>query len=251
MVGATTRVVHATTATTQREPRTLATDLKVDRRMTTTQTSLGELAAQHPSAPRVFLRHHLDFCCGGHRSLADACARAGLDPDTVLTELATEAAREGGDVTRWDRTNPVVLVDHLESHYHAAHRRDLPSLVEAARRVERVHAGKPEVPAGLADELTAFADELVDHMSKEERVLFPLIRRGARGEAVAMPIHVMEREHDAHGHRLARVRELAYDFAPPAHACATWRALYAGLATLEAELMQHIHLENHVLFARL
>lgn len=217
--------------------------------MSTTTTSLGELARANPAATRVFLRHRLDFCCGGHRTLAEACAPKGLDPDAVLRELDQVAARAGHQAS-WDHRSLTELVDHIEAYYHTAIRRDLPALIEAARRVERVHADKPAVPAGLAGVLTTMLDELSHHMAKEETVLFPLIRRGARGEAVYMPIRMMEHEHDGHGHQLAEIRALTHDLEIPSCACATWIALYRGLATFEAELMEHVHLENNIVFAR-
>jgi len=211
-------------------------------------TTLGDLARENPGATRVFLRHRLDFCCRGQRSLAEACTTAGLDAAAILREIADEQVSH--DATTWETKPQHELADHIEAHYHAGLRRDLPGLIDAARKVERVHAGKPAVPAGLADTLDAFAGELELHMSKEERVLFPMIRRGARGAQVYMPVRVMEGEHQTHGDQLARIRELTGDLVAPAHACATWRGLYAGLATLETELMQHIHLENNVLFLR-
>jgi regulator of cell morphogenesis and NO signaling len=217
--------------------------------MDRTTTSLGELAAQTPSATRVFMRHRLDFCCGGRRSLADACDRAGLDPAAILNELDREATRDN-HVSGAAHLGQHELADHIESYYHAGLRRDLPPLVEAARKVERVHAGKPAVPAGLADVLAELYAEMESHMAKEERILFPMIRRGTRSEAVYMPVRMMEHEHDAHAEYLAKIRDLTGDLRIPEHACATWRALYHGLETLEADLMQHIHLENNVLFAR-
>ena len=96
--------------------------------------------------------------------------------------------------------------------------------------------------------LTQLADELSQHMAKEEQVLFPAIQGGRRGAPVHMPIRMMMQEHDDHGENLRRMRELATGYVPPPEACATWRALYAGLEKLEAELMEHIHLENNVLF---
>ena len=211
--------------------------------------TLGDLARATPSATRVFLRHRLDFCCGGKRSLDDACAAAGLDPTSILDELEQEA-RRGDAGPRWDDRPLAELADHIEAHYHEALRRDLPPLVEAARKVERVHAQKPAVPAGLADVLAAFDAEMRDHMRKEEMILFPMIRRGGRGEAVYMPVRVMESEHDGHAGRLREIRALTGDLRVPPHACATWTALYHGLETIEAELLQHIHLENNILFAR-
>lgn len=220
--------------------------------MSTHDRTVGAIAAHEPSATRVFLRHKIDFCCGGKRSLEDACRTAGVDPAQVARELDEEAAR-GRGALRWETQSTVDLIEHVETHYHAALRRDVPPLIEAARKVERVHADKAAVPRGLADTLAAFWTEMQDHMRKEEIVLFPrLVRGGAGGAgfAVAVPIRMMEAEHDHHAIHLARIRELTGQLETPPHACATWRALYAGLRTLEAELMEHIHLENNVLFAR-
>ncbi len=217
--------------------------------MIATTNTLGEIAANNPAATRVFLRHKLDFCCGGQRSLADACDAANLDAAAIANEIAEESAR-ADDPERWQSRPLDDLADHIEQHYHAALRRDVPPLIDAARRVERVHAKKPAVPAGLAEHLVEFWTEMQSHMHKEEMMLFPMIRRGTRGQGVYMPIRVMQQEHDQHAETLRRTRELTGDLEIPAHACATWTALYQGLARLEEELMQHIHLENNVLFLR-
>lgn len=133
--------------------------------------------------------------------------------------------------------------------YHAGHRAELPRLIQMATKVERVHADKPNCPKGLAAHLQFLADELEGHMQKEEQVLFPMLLAG-HGAQAGGPIQVMESEHQEHGRNLAMLRQLAHDFTPPAEACGTWRALYLGLAELECAVMQHIHLENHVLFPR-
>jgi regulator of cell morphogenesis and NO signaling len=212
-------------------------------------TSLGDLARANPSATRVFMRHRLDFCCGGRRTLVEACERAGLDPAEIVEELEQEA-RRGDASPGWEDRSLTELANHIEHHYHAALRRDLPPLIEAARKVERVHAQKPAVPSGLAAVLATLFADMESHMAKEETILFPMIRRGTRGEAVSMPVRVMESEHDAHRQQLAKIRELTDDLRLPAQACATWAALYHGLETMEADLMQHIHLENNILFLR-
>jgi regulator of cell morphogenesis and NO signaling len=213
------------------------------------ERTLGEIAAEHPAATRVFLRHRLDFCCGGKRSLELACVQAGLDATEIERELEKEGSR-ADDASSWQVRSSAELADHIEAQYHQTLRRDVPALIQAARKVEKVHAEKPAVPAGLADELTAFWDEMQHHMRKEEEILFPLLRRGAHGGMVEMPVRVMEQEHDEHAVRLARIRELTNRLQAPSYACSTWRALYAGLAALEQELMLHIHLENNILFRR-
>jgi len=211
------------------------------------ETSLAELATTRPGAANVFWRHGLDFCCHGQITLGEACRARGLEAEALVEELS--AAGAGGGFERWDRRPLAELVMHLLERYHARHRADLPPLLEMARKVERVHAAKADVPRGLAELIARVADELEQHMLKEEQVLFPLILSG-RGRMAGMPVQAMEREHEDHGRNLAALRALTHDHVPPAEACNTWRALYLGLAELERELMQHIHLENNVLFPR-
>jgi regulator of cell morphogenesis and NO signaling len=212
-----------------------------------TQT-LGEVATAHPASTLVFLRHRLDFCCGGGQRLGDACRDAGLNPAEVIHEIESECTVR--ETERWDTRPLPDLIDFILRRYHEPLRADVPALVEAARRVERVHGKKASCPNGLAAFIEQLNTELEQHMTKEELVLFPAIRAGRRGGPVHMPIRMMLQEHDDHGANLRRLRELATDYAPPSEACATWRALYAGLAKLESELMEHIHLENNVLFPR-
>jgi regulator of cell morphogenesis and NO signaling len=206
-------------------------------------TPIGDIAREQPSSTRVFLRHKLDFCCGGRRPLVEACQKAGLDPNEIVRELRDVDSAVPQPTTR----TPAELSQFIFETYHEGLRRDVPPLIEAARKVERVHADKPAVPKGLAAELQMFWDEMQQHMMKEENVLFPMLARGMRAQA-AMPIQVMEGEHDEHAVHLANIRTLTGDLQIPAHACATWRALYTGLAAMESDLMQHIHLENNVLF---
>ncbi len=213
----------------------------------TTQT-LGTLAAQHPEATQVFLRHRLDFCCGGQQPLQQACDAAGLDAQAVAREI--EQLRATHQAPSWhDRPLPEI-VEFIVSQYHEPLRRDLPALIEAARRVERVHRAAQECPHGLSVHLGHMDLELRQHMSKEEMALFPALLSGTRGARLHMPVRVMMQEHDDHAAELKRLRELTRDFEVPPQACATWRGLYAALQRLEEELMQHIHLENNVLFPR-
>ena len=62
------------------------------------------------------------------------------------------------------------------------------------------------------------------------------------------PIRQMEHEHEAAGTALARLREISGGYALPADACVSYAALYEGLQALEADLHEHIHLENNILF---
>jgi regulator of cell morphogenesis and NO signaling len=214
----------------------------------TTSTPLADLAVLHPGAARVFFHHRLDFCCGGRRPLDEACRDRGLDPTAILNEIDASAPLTA-DHPRWDRLPLPALIDHIVRVYHARLRRDLPDLIEMARRVERKRGDTPGCPRGLAALLEDMHVAVLEHLEKEEQIVFPMIVRGM-GAHAASPVQVMEMEHEQHRAAVLRLRELTNDLQPPAAACATWRALYAGLGQLEEELMEHIHLENNVLFPR-
>ena len=205
--------------------------------------ALGPIAVQLPGATAVFRRLKLDFCCGGQISLRQAALDKKLDLAAVLAELATlERASEAPATTA-----PAALIDHILERYHAVHRAQLPELIRMARRVEAVHRENPEVPTGLADLLEAIEREMLEHMEKEEAVLFPMLKAGGN-PFVVHPIGVMRSEHVNHGAQLERLNALTRNGTPPAGACNTWRALYTGITQFGNDLINHIHLENNVLF---
>ena len=206
---------------------------------------IGHIAVQLPGATAVFRRLKLDFCCGGHVRLADAVAEKGLDLNAVLDELsALQHPAELPGVTE-----PGALIEHIITRYHEVHRAQLPELIRMAHRVEAVHRGNPAVPAGLGNLLEQVQQELTAHMHKEETILFPMLKAGGN-PFVRQPIGMMRAEHVAHGAALEQLNALTHHATPPVGACNTWRALYAGIAQLSEDLLQHIHLENNVLFAQ-
>ena len=205
--------------------------------------ALGQIAVQLPGSTAVFRRLKLDFCCGGQISLRQAAQEKNLDLAAIVEELAS---LDRGSETPSD-TAPTALIDHILERYHAAHRAQLPELIRMARRVEAVHRDNPDVPAGLAQLLEAIESEMLEHMEKEEGILFPMLKAGGNPFAVN-PIGVMRSEHVSHGAQLDRLNELTHDASPPEGACNTWRALYTGIAQFNDDLINHIHLENNVLF---
>ncbi|WP_020649622.1 iron-sulfur cluster repair protein YtfE [Solimonas variicoloris] len=208
------------------------------------QRTLGDIASQLPGATAVFRKYKLDFCCGGNVALREAAARKSLPLDALAAEL--RAIDPAGYAVPPDATEP--LIAHIVQRYHQVHRRELPELVRLATRVEAVHRQHPEAPLGLADALKEMALELEAHMQKEEAVLFPMMSAGTA--MLGQPIAVMRHEHDEHGERLRHIEALTHQTELPADACPTWRALYVGVRKLIDDLMEHIHLENNVLFPR-
>lgn len=146
-------------------------------------------------------------------------------------------------------TETNALIEHIVTRYHQVHREDLAKLLPLAERVEQVHADDPEVPNGLTGAILRLSREMVEHMAKEEMILFPAMRAGG-GTGIEHPIAVMRADHDDHAENIALIRRLTNDLTPPAKACGSWRSLYAGLTTLFDDLATHIALENDVLFPR-
>jgi len=204
---------------------------------------IGQIAVQLPGATAVFRRLKLDFCCGGQVPLATAAAEKGLDVNGVLAELAAlqrPSALPGVE-------EPGALIDHILTRYHDVHRVQLPELIRMAHRVEAVHRANPDVPTGLGDLLEEIQQELLSHMHKEEAILFPMLKSGGN-PFVGQPIGMMRAEHTDHGAALDQLNALTHDATPPTGACNTWRALYAGIAQFGDDLVNHIHIENNVLF---
>lgn len=213
----------------------------------TPDSRVGEIAAHHPLATRVFARHGIDFCCGGGALLRKAAEAKGLDAERLVAEMRAElAAAPAGE--RWLDAPLPALVAHIVEAYHRPLREELPRLETMARKVARVHADRdPErrLPA-IVDTFTGLRGELEAHMAREEEALFPALL-AASGDC---PVAPFVDDHEEAGAALARLRELTEGYVPPADACNTWRALWAGLAALEETMHQHVHLENNVLFAR-
>jgi regulator of cell morphogenesis and NO signaling len=210
--------------------------------------TLREIAVSRPGATSVFLAHGLDFCCGGARPLGEACRDIGLDP--VEVEMSILAADPGPtDLTRLTDLPVAELTSLIEARYHARLRTEFPELMALADKVERVHGEKASCPKGLGRLLRDMHEATLDHLAKEEQILFPMIRSGYGAHATG-PVQVMEREHEDHGRALGQLNELTSGFVPPAEACTTWKALYLRLKTFSDEFMEHIHVENNILFPR-
>jgi regulator of cell morphogenesis and NO signaling len=214
----------------------------------TPAVSLADIAVRNAAASRVFHRHGLDYCCGGRRPLADACAERGLDPSAVLAEISSDAALRDPS-PRWHERPLEELIDHIVDWFHVRLRADLPELLALARKVETRHADKAACPRGLAAHVETIGSDLFPHLMKEEQILFPALRAGWGPRALG-PIRVMEAEHRDVALLLEETRELTDDLVAPPEACTSWRALYLRLDAFESELMEHIHLENNVLFTR-
>lgn len=219
-----------------------------------TDATLAELVTARPALASRLDALGLDYCCGGQQRLCDAVRAAGLDLDAVVAALESVDAEP--DDEDWTTMGPADLVDHLEATHHAYLREALPRLGALVDKVTGVHGERhPE----LAEVRTLFGSlraDLEPHLMKEERILFPMVRELVTATtapnfhcgSLANPIRVMLAEHDMAGELLARLRAVTDGYTVPGDACASYEALYRGLAELEADTHLHVHKENNLLF---
>ncbi|MCP1660833.1 iron-sulfur cluster repair protein DnrN [Neisseria perflava] len=151
------------------------------------------------------------------------------------------------DFTLWETAPFNATIDHILQRYHNTHRAQFKELVPLAQKVATVHADTfpAEIPGLLAD----MQNDLLMHMMKEERMLFPMVNQGI-GRGAAMPISVMVHEHDEHNQAIARLKALTDNFSPPQNACASWTRLYRLAEEMVNDLTDHIYLENEIFFPR-
>ncbi len=223
--------------------------------------TVRDVVLENPEATRVFEKLGIDYCCGGHKSLAEACAARNLSLDDVLASLEGQA-QQPAPAADWSRSKLAELIAHIVSTHHAYVKSEVPRLEQLLAKVCSVHGqNHPElhkIRATFAD----LGQELSMHLMKEENILFPYIvemetaanslqaaRRPMFG-TVQNPVHMMMMEHDSAGEALKAIRATSADFTAPEDACISYRTLYSALKEFEADLHQHIHLENNILFPR-
>ncbi len=227
--------------------------------MIAAESTLRSIALAQPATIRVFEGLHLDYCCGGNRPLAQACAEKGLDVRTVVASLQDAAGAKPFD-RDWSQAKPSELIHYIVLTHHAYIRAELPHLLPMAEKAAGKHGSTHPELAQVHRQLTVLGDDLLLHLNKEERVLFPYIltleqQRNGGGPAteacfgsVQSPIRMMIHEHEAAGALLEEMRAATGGFAPWDGACPTLTGLYYGLGMFEKDLHRHVHLENNLLF---
>jgi regulator of cell morphogenesis and NO signaling len=226
--------------------------------MTTFQLNdtVGNIVRDRPGLSRLFEQAKVDYCCGGQRTLVEACASRGIDPEAFLAQLTDFADTEPVAEVNLTVLSLTELTEHIERLHHAYLHNELPRLEAMVTKVAKVHGDKEPRLGQMQDIFLALSAELATHLMKEEQILFPMIRQLEASKTVptfhcgmiANPIRQMTLEHDHAGEALAQLRQLSDDFTPPDWACNTYRALFDALLTFEQDMHQHVHKENNILF---
>jgi regulator of cell morphogenesis and NO signaling len=226
------------------------------------EKTVRELAVETPNATRVFEKLKIDYCCGGGRSLTEACAVAGVGVEEVTRLLEQSASFKGDTPSGLQAGTLAELIDYIVSKHHTFTRDEMERITALAEKVVSKHGENHPELLRVRTLFQQLCDDLRPHMFKEEMILFPYVKQMESAAAagrpmpyapfgtVGNPVRMMMLEHDAAGEILRELRATTADYAAPGDACISYQTFYRALEEFEQDLHQHIHLENNVLFPR-
>ena len=216
--------------------------------------TIGEIVANDFRAASVFKSNHIDFCCGGKKSLAEACLEKGIESEKVeseLYELAAIPANSGQDYKLW-KTD--FLCDYIVNTHHQYVLKTLPDLIFYTQKIATVHGEHHPELTEVAALFAKINDELLQHLKKEEEVLFPAIKSvlahndQESKEIIVSEITRMAGEHEFAGGAMDTINTLTHHYALPPDSCATYQVTFKLLEQFEDDLHIHVHLENNILY---
>lgn len=224
----------------------------------TLQSRVHEWLEFWPGLSRIFSKHGIDLCHDAESSLDDICHSRQLDSQRLFTELAEAATPQRCELgADWTSAPLSELLRHIETVHHAFYERELPRLTGLIEKVVQVYASdRPELRE-LEEAFRNFCGHFIRHLDREEKELFPAIRRLDRGQpnpasfpGIAKSINSLEHDHELADHEFHRIRDLTGGFVAPSDACETYRAMLEGLWELEMNLHQNVYEEDEFLFPR-
>ncbi|MCM3570016.1 iron-sulfur cluster repair di-iron protein [Neobacillus mesonae] len=224
----------------------------------TADSLVKDIVNELPKTSDVFKKNRIDFCCGGNIPLSKAVSEHRLNIDDLLNELKevfNKYENAEKDIEVWTDSDSNTIIDHVIQNYHRVSEEELKNLSPYVTKVSRVHGDNHPELLQVNELFREFKQELLEHMEKEEAIVFPLIKGLEDGtvenreEAINL-ITELEKEHDHCGEILRQIRSITSDYALPFDACGTYRLVYARLEALEGLTFMHVHLENNILFPR-
>lgn len=231
-------------------------------KLTTNAPTIGEIVSHDWRKAEVFKKYGIDYCCGGKRTVTEACLKKGIDPVQVETELEQVSARPTENRNNFNMWELDFLIDYIVNNHHRYVKESIPFLRELSHKVSQVHGDFHPELLEIEQHTQAVIEELTMHMRKEEMILFPYIKELVLAKKTAAPlvpppfgtivnpIGMMEAEHASAGNALEAIEKLSDQFTPPSYACTSYQVLFAKLKEFQQDLHQHVHLENNILFPK-
>lgn len=210
----------------------------------------------------IFEKYGLDFCCRGNRTIDSACQEKGVERAALLQDLVNlkeNSEKAGPHVIQWDLQ---FLADYIVNNHHAFCKSEIPLLTQRVNKIAEVHGARHPELLRIRDLFLKAAQELDQHMKKEELILFPYIKQLDKAIAEGLPLPIapfgsvqnpiqsMLMEHEEAGRDFEEIRTLSSNYTLPQDACTTYRVTFDELKAFEEDLHKHVHLENYVLFPK-
>ena len=222
--------------------------------------TIGSFVAEDFRTAAVFNKYGIDFCCKGGRTLEEVCDKKSVDAQELIGELERLLSQQPENTIDFRHWPLDLLADYIEKTHHRYVEEKIPVLLQFLNKLSRVHGDRHPELHEINELFMGCAQELSQHLKKEEMVLFPFVRQlvsatltGQAIEAphfgtVENPVNMMMHEHDGEGERFRKIATLSDNYTPPADACNTYKVTFAMLKEFEEDLHKHIHLENNILF---
>ncbi|HEX6913952.1 MAG TPA: iron-sulfur cluster repair di-iron protein [Chitinophagaceae bacterium] len=223
--------------------------------------TVGEIAAKDIRKAEVFKKYGIDFCCGGKKSLRQACEEKGLDVAVVEAELEAPAQKVSS-ANNYNAWEPDFLADYIYNQHHVYYYNEIPVLKGLITKVLQHHGSNHPELKTVYNLLGELVHELDTHFMREEKVVFPFIKAVVQAKrsgnpgllndqpSLTEPVQLMEADHEAAGEILEEMKKVSGNYTPPEDACNSYQFLYKKLKDLDEDLHQHIHLENNILFPK-
>ncbi|MBS1750566.1 MAG: iron-sulfur cluster repair di-iron protein [Bacteroidetes bacterium] len=238
-------------------------DIRVTRKGADDHATIGQIAAKDLRKAEVFKKYGIDFCCGGKKTVREACAEKGIDATKVEQELQqpVQGAVTSGTLN-YDEWNLGFLADYIVNTHHNYVRKYLPEITGYAKKVAKVHGDKHPELIQINNLVETVNKELSEHLADEENKIFPLVKEivktkdtGAAytrkgNNSFAYLVKATEEEHESVGDAMKEIRRLSKNYAIPDDGCTSYKLLYKMLDEFENDLFVHIHLENNILFPK-
>ncbi|KAB1064427.1 iron-sulfur cluster repair di-iron protein [Salibacter halophilus] len=223
---------------------------------------VGEIVADNFNLAQIFKSHDIDFCCKGNRTLDEACESSKVDVSKLLIQLDKESAKTDNARADFASMNQHELIDYILENHHKYVEQKIPQIKEYVAKIADVHDDRHEELFEIRHLFEKSAGELAAHMKKEEIILFPFVKKledaaesGSEPPTpgfgtVENPINMMKDDHSEEGERFAKIQDLTNNYTTPKDGCNTYEVTLKMLKEFHNDLLQHIHLENNILFPR-
>jgi regulator of cell morphogenesis and NO signaling len=224
--------------------------------------TVGTIAAKDYRNTKVFRQLGINFSYAGNKTIEEASKEAGVTIEQVKVALEQNSLSKPTTVQEFNKWDIDVLIDYIINSHHRYAKENAVIIYDLAKNVANHYSEKhPELPE-LVTALFLFLNDLLNHLKKEEQILFPNIRQLMEKKSCAEGITYttfgfikesvieMKKEHLVAGNELKLFRKLTNDYLAPDDACNSYKYLFEKMREFENDLFLHVHLENNILFPK-